>query len=362
METDIAIIGGGLSGLATAAQLDQSGLDWQLVEARDRFGGRILSSSVDLGPDATARYDLGPAWIWPHNPLVLELTKSLGLTVFPQHATGRLVFQDTTGRVQRDLEFAPMAGFYRIAGGMSALTDGLADLLPHERLQRNAKVTHIRAEGSSLCVSGPNWELMARKVILALPPRLAARINYSPNLPAQAHTEMAGIPTWMAGQAKAVAVYKHPFWRDQGLSGDGISHKGPLVEIHDASPATGGQGALFGFIGTPARDRRADPSGLHSAILTQLADMFGPSAADPEALLLHDWAEEAETATLDDHAPLGHHPAYGLPKALEGLMENRLIFAGSEVAPGQGGFIEGALEAAGAAARQITKTAMPVPS
>ncbi|MEM1154111.1 MAG: hypothetical protein AAGI44_08210 [Pseudomonadota bacterium] len=53
------------------------------------------------------------------------------------------------------------------------------------------------------------------------------------------HPELGGVPTWMAGQAKVVAVYESPFWRDSGFSGDAMSRKGPLIEIHDASPASG---------------------------------------------------------------------------------------------------------------------------
>ena len=43
MKTDIAIIGGGLSGLALARHLARDGCDFQLFEARNRFGGRIHS-------------------------------------------------------------------------------------------------------------------------------------------------------------------------------------------------------------------------------------------------------------------------------------------------------------------------------
>ena len=45
-------------------------------------------------------------------------------------------------------------------------------------------------------------------------------------------------------------------------------------------------------------------------------------------------------------APLYAHPTYGLPPALSGLWDDRLLMAGTEVAPQFGGFVEGALEAA----------------
>ncbi|MGB2941593.1 MAG: FAD-dependent oxidoreductase [Candidatus Macondimonas sp.] len=57
MLIDTLIIGGGLSGLALAAQLAAQGRDFLLVEARDRLGGRILTRR-----EGAAHYDLGPTW------------------------------------------------------------------------------------------------------------------------------------------------------------------------------------------------------------------------------------------------------------------------------------------------------------
>ncbi len=34
-----------------------------------------------------------------------------------------------------------------------------------------------------------------------------------------------------------------------------MSRRGPMVEIHDASPSEGGPYALFGFVGFSANDR-----------------------------------------------------------------------------------------------------------
>ncbi len=48
---------------------------------------------------------------------------------------------------------------------------------------------------------------------------------------------MQAIPAWMAGYVKVLAVCKAPFWRDVCLSADAMSCHGPLMEIHDASPA-----------------------------------------------------------------------------------------------------------------------------
>ena len=41
-----------------------AGADFQLFEARDRLGGRILTVD-DTGAPSDDGFDLGPAWIWP---------------------------------------------------------------------------------------------------------------------------------------------------------------------------------------------------------------------------------------------------------------------------------------------------------
>ena len=188
--------------------------------------------------------------------------------------------------------------------------------------------------------------------MLAMPPRVAAGLSFAPALPAQASEAIANVPTWMAGQAKAVAVYDRPFWRAAGLSGDAMSRRGPMAEIHDASPVEGGPYALFGFIGVPPA-ARTDTERLKQAVQEQLVRLFGDEAAQPRALFIKDWAFDPLTATEADAAPQYSHPAYGLPAAMRGLWDGRLIFAGTEVALGYGGYIEGALEAAEVALAQL---------
>ena len=164
---------------------------------------------------------------------------------------------------------------------------------------------------------------------------------------------MEGIATWMAGQAKVVTVFDRPFWRDNGLSGDAMSRVGPMVECHDASPSEGGPYAIFGFIGIPP-DLRRDTAALREQVRMQLVRLFGPEAQNQKRLYIKDWAVDPFTATYLDQRTVYAHPDYGLPRALFGLWDNALIFAGSEVAPTFGGFLEGALEAADQAYTALT--------
>ncbi|GLY01579.1 MULTISPECIES: FAD-dependent oxidoreductase [Actinoplanes] len=46
-EVDVVIVGGGMAGLAAARRLDRAGVEWLLIEAADRLGGRVGTEIVD---------------------------------------------------------------------------------------------------------------------------------------------------------------------------------------------------------------------------------------------------------------------------------------------------------------------------
>jgi len=323
-DTEICIIGAGLSGLALASALRAEGRDVTVLEARDRPGGRVLSQ---------AGHDLGPSWIWQQNRRMLALLDRLGLRHFPQHAIGRLVFEDAAGTIRRDLDFATMGGALRVEGGLALITDALAAEVG-DSLRLGCRVREVIEDATGVTISTPGATIRATRVVVALPPRLAAGLGVS----------VPDVPTWMAGHAKLVATYPTPFWRGQGLNGDAVSHRVPLAEIHDASPSNAGTGALFGF----AHPGEARQPGFRNAALAQLGRLFGPAAATPNEVIIKDWSTDPATATPADQTPPAAHPAYrALPQA------ERTIFAGSEAAPEFAGFLEGALAAAEAARARL---------
>lgn len=351
MQTDILIVGGGLSGLSLARQLAAVDRDYALIEARDRFGGRVLSESISSAK-GSGSFDLGPAWFWPGQPRMAGLVNELGLTAFEQYASGRLVLEETDGSVQRDLDFATMGGSLRIVGGVGCLIQQLVDGLPSRQLKLSHALVELNKNQDGIqatvrCCGGERIKINCKQVVLAIPPRIAAQsILFTPVLPESVVKILDAIPTWMAGHAKVVAVYEQAFWRFAGLSGDGISRRGPMVEIHDASPLDLSVGALFGFVGVPAMARASGRYDLKSQSIQQLARMFGPQASDPLQVFIKDWAFESYTAIDADQAPLNHHPQYGLPAVLDDLWDGRLHFVSSELAPDFGGYLEGALAAA----------------
>lgn len=77
IQTRIAIIGAGLSGLYAAYLLEQANItDYLILEARNRLGGRIYTQHG---------FDLGATWIGPElNPELMQLVNKLKLRFFKQ--------------------------------------------------------------------------------------------------------------------------------------------------------------------------------------------------------------------------------------------------------------------------------------
>lgn len=359
-ETSIVIIGAGLSGLYAAYLLEKHGIhDYVVLEARQRLGGRLLSE--ELGG---ARFDLGATWYWPQmQPQLDALVRELGLGTFAQHEAGMVVVEQTATAPARRFNgmYSESPQSLRIEGGMAALVDALAARVPSHKVRRGHRALRIAQAGaaaSEVQAMGPegvHYEVRASQVLIAVPPRLAVdSIDFQPALPGPLSSAWASCPTWMAPHAKYVAVYERPFWRDEGLSGSGRSYSGPMVEIHDASPATG-KGALFGFIGVPAASRqKVAPEALISLCRAQMGRLFGTQALTPTAQWLMDWSQEGFTATSADIGSAAGHSMAPAATAHSGSWQGRITGIASEWSPEFPGYVAGAIDAVARGLRSWT--------
>ena len=360
MQTDILIIGGGLSGLVATWQLRYAGINASLMEARTRFGGRVLTVRGDNGADC----DLGPSWFWPGQPLVAGLLNHFNIPWYEQFVDGAVLLQKMDGRIERTTEASPMTGARRIQGGINRLTDAIVTEIDAPHRFSGYVVTGLSITRALITVEvmGPSGKIQvqAGQVAVAIPPRLAANLTFSPDLPPQTMQTLAATPTWMAGQAKLFAIYDEPFWRQKGLCGTAVSQRGPLAEIHDASPHSGSTFSLFGFSGLDAKSRaNIGRSEFIRQSTAQLAMLFGKEANRPKAVHLQDWSTERFTANDADSKQQTHHPQYGLTLQLGTAWEGRLEFISTETSFNNGGLLEGALEAGLQFAKRITDSNNP---
>ena len=356
---DVLVVGAGVSGLACATTVHTAELTVAVLEARPRVGGRLLSLPADTPgsdtPGGGAALDLGATWFWPHQHLITTEIDRLGIGTFSQ-ATGGDALLETLGvddtPVTRRLAGNPLGiESGRFTTGAQTIAHALHAQLPHGTVRLGHPVETILATEDHLRVRAGGLELSAGHVVLALPPRLAARsISFAPALPSALETLARATPTWMAAMTKVVARYREAFWRDRGLAGAAVSHIGPLQEIHDTSGPDTRPAALFGFA-PGARNGRAEPT-LGERAVRQLARLFGPEAVEPVELHVQDWSAEPHT-----YAPGGSsdqaHDLLGNPLYHRPMMGGRLHWAGTETAEAHAGHIEGALSAAARASTAV---------
>jgi monoamine oxidase len=285
----------------------------------------------------------------------------LGLASFAQHDRGDFAFQrsrgEMPGRYPGQRQDPPSM---RVAGGMGALVEALRRQLPASMMRLGHRVTGLELGDAGVAVAcvdsaGAPGQLVAQQLILALPPRLlGACVAFRPALDEDAARRWRATPTWMAPHAKFFALYDTPFWRAAGLSGAAQSLVGPLVEIHDATSASG-QAALFGFVGVAAAQRATvGREALIAAAVRQLQLLFGAPAGQPTATLLKDWAADPLTATADDQTA-GGHPVPVAEPWVTGAWRDRLVLAGSETSEVAPGYLAGAVDAAERAVREVSQ-------
>ena len=82
-KADVIVVGAGLSGLVCGRELVDAGARVDLLEARDRVGGRILTRDV-----AGTMTDFGGQWVAPSQRRILDLAAELGVERYSQFREG----------------------------------------------------------------------------------------------------------------------------------------------------------------------------------------------------------------------------------------------------------------------------------
>ena len=240
----------------------------------------------------------------------------------------------------------------RVVGGSVLISQRIAAGLD---VRLNQPVAGIAQDDSCTTVTTRSGETYrAQRVIIAVPPTLAGRLQYHPALPAWRDQLTQKVP---AGSViKTFAAYPTPFWRDQGLNGQAICDDGPVKVTFDVSPPDAEVGLLLGFIeaGEARRWQRLGEEERRRQVLDCFVRYFGPEAANPTSYLEKDWtAEEFTRGCYGAHFAPGVWTSYG-----ETLREpvGRLHWAGAEYAVEWSGYMEGAVRSGRTTADEVLAT------
>ncbi|HJE50630.1 MAG TPA: FAD-dependent oxidoreductase [Tessaracoccus flavescens] len=432
---DCAIIGAGLAGLVAAQYLVDRGQQVQVLEARDRVGGRLENKVLSDGHYV----ELGGQWIGPGFDELLEIIDDLGLETIGLPAKGNLMVrlrgqalevpssedapaltpfevadlgqgllrlrrlaerlrddavwvkandawlrQDLRRWVTTNLRtagaqtrfgevytaaFGPMPkeatlleGLYqvnsgpdletmlasngglhqrRVAGGMAAVTDALAERLG-DVVRLGAQVVKVEHGPTSAKVHLANGDVVeAKQVISTLPPRLAVAVPHEPALPEWRREAADKVSP--GNVIKAFLIYETPFWRELGFSGQSSADEGAVRVTFDTTASDSSRGHLMGFFEGADADSlsRRSVTLRERAFIDSVVRTFGPVAQKPLAYVERDWSAEKFTG--------GCHGAHFSPGVwttngpILAAPEGVLHWAGAEYATRFNGYMEGAV-------------------
>ncbi len=180
----------------------------------------------------------------------------------------------------------------RLIGGSQLVARRVAAALG-ARVHLNAPVRRIEQTSAGVTVTADGLTATGKRVVVALPTPLAARIDYAPLLPSA--RDLLSQRLSMGALMKVEAVYPTPFWRAKGLTGQFLTVGGPVGYAFDNSPPDGTPGVLAGFVGGAQNlkwGQRA-PATRRSAVLAQYARMFQDDRfLSPSGYFEMDWTRE----------------------------------------------------------------------
>ncbi|MFD5214488.1 flavin monoamine oxidase family protein [Microbacterium sp. NPDC058345] len=188
----------------------------------------------------------------------------------------------------------------RILGTVHSLVSRFAETLGH-RVIVNAPVRKITTDGDHVTVEAGDEIIQARRVIVTAAPSHRSAIEFAPPLPEQ-HYGLSR--SWRLGAlSKAFVAYDRPFWRSEGLSGEGVSDDETVFLTFDVSPGPDGPGILMVFCDARGFDGY-DRDERSQRVIRHLMHLYGDEAKRIIGYEDFSWG-------TDTFAPGGPNPAVG---------------------------------------------------
>lgn len=347
---DVIIIGAGLSGLSTAYQLKKAGINFKILEAQSRLGGRI---ETIYGKQDTPM-EMGATWFGEEHLNLIQLLSELNIGYFEQHTEGISLFETMSFEPPQQY-FVPAnsQSAYRIKGGTFSIIDALYQRIGKENIILNTEVNGIIEEDNKIkIVDSLGNFYFSKQVIIALPPKVANdMIKFTPNLPEGINQIMKKTQTWMSGSVKFSVEYKKAFWKDNGFSGSIFSQSGLATEIYDHSNYENTKFSLKGFLnGSAYHYTHAERK---EKVISQLKHYFGAEVEKFESYNDKIWdnkyIQPKEDIFLSPHFNNGH-AVYE-----DSYMNGSLFFTGTETSNTFSGYMEAAIISSNTVSKRVAK-------
>ncbi|HYB25253.1 MAG TPA: NAD(P)/FAD-dependent oxidoreductase [Solirubrobacteraceae bacterium] len=219
-------------------------------------------------------------------------------------------------------------GRVTIVGGTSTLLGAIASDAPFERLL-GAVVSAVRMDGDRVEVETRDGTVFAaRAVVVAVPLNALGQIEFAPALPEDQQRAIA------LGQAsRGIKIFIHA--RGEPLVQNSIRPGHPFGYLGTDALNGDGSQLLIGFGIDAERCDAADLAGVQHQLE---AIIPGYQALGATA---HDWlADVLSRGTWAIHKPGWYEHHHAAMQRIEG----RIVLAGSDIANGWAGFIDGAIE------------------
>lgn len=338
IDTDILIIGAGLTGLSIAYYLKDAGKNVCIVESQDRLGGRIQSEDFE----SNKPLEMGATWFGAQHQSLLSLMQELGVEFFPQEF-GTTAIYDAISTSPPFLTKLPpnSTPTYRIKGGSMKLITELAQHIQTEKILLNTKIDKLVFTEDKAQAFAEAIIINAKTIITTLPPNLLVNtINFIPALP-EMFTQLAkSTHTWMSESIKFALRFNEAFWRSDKLSGTVYSNVGPIPELYDHSNFEDNAHALMGFFNGAYHSIQKEER--LKMILDQLAKYFGNKITEYSSYHEKVWSKDSNIHYPYQSHVIPHqnngHPAYQAS-----LYEGQLLVSGTETSPKHPGYMEGAV-------------------
>lgn len=341
IETDILIIGAGLTGLTIAYLLRKQNKSVTIVEARDRIGGRIHTKYSDI----LAPQEMGATWLGKRHTTLIDLLKELNVGVFKQELSDKAIYEAISTSPPQLVSLPPNSEpSFRIQNGTSTLINALVDELDTNQIYLSQAIQTIENEAIGVSVKSDSHHFKASKVISTLPPNLLLNtISVSPALPDSIVNIGKQTHTWMGESIKVSLTYNKPFWRTEHSSGTIVSNVGPIPEMYDHSNYEDNRFGLKGFLNgayfSMTKSERLE------LIMKQLEKYYGSAARHFLTYEETVWRKEKFTFTVYNSHILPHQNN-GHSIFQQSFLDGKLWIAGAETAGQFPGYMDGAVRSA----------------